>query len=110
MHMVDQFQMPQNNGTPAQCAMFADLGTAGHPHTASHGSVGTHAHVVPNLHQVVELDALFNERVLQGAAIDAGVGTNFDPISYENASELLNLDPLAGLGRETKSIGSNDRA
>ena len=77
MHAIGQAQVPQHHGASADRAMGANFRTAGHPHAAGHGRVRPHHHVVTNLHQVVQFDAVFNHGVIQRAAIHAAVGANF---------------------------------
>ncbi len=77
-------------------------GTASHTHTTGHGRVGTDVHVVANLDQVVQLDAIFDHRVVQRTAIDAGVGTDLDIVADAHSAELLDLDPFALCGAQSQ--------
>ena len=60
-----------------------------------------------NLNQVVELDAVFNHRVLQGAAVYAGVGANLHVITYTHSAELFDLFPAFAIRRKAEAIGTN---
>ena len=70
MHAIGQLQMPQHHRTSANGAMRTDLGAACHTRTSSHCGVCAHVHVVSDLHQIVELDAVFDHGIFQGATID----------------------------------------
>ena len=48
-----------------------------------------------NLNQIVELDAIFNHRVIDGAPVNAGVGANLDIVTNPDPPRLSNLDPTA---------------
>ena len=61
-------------------------------------------HVVTDLHQVVELDPIANDRVTECTAVNAGVGANFDIIADTYAAELFDFFPTALGRREAKSI------
>ena len=50
-------------------------------------------HVVANLDLVVELDAILNEGVFHGAAINRRIGTNFNIIANDNPAVLGNFYP-----------------
>ena len=67
-------------------------------------------HVVADLHQVVELDAVFEHRVLQSAAINTGVGADFHIVANLHSTELLDLDPPAIVRRKAESVGTNHSA
>ena len=58
------------------------------PDTAGHGRVGADVHVVANLDQVVQLDAVFNHGVVQRTAIDAGVGSDLDIVADAHGARV----------------------
>ena len=74
---IGQPQMAQHNRTAAQRAMGANAGTASHTNATRHGGMATNMHVVANLNEIVEFDAVFNHCVLQGTTVNTGIGTNF---------------------------------
>src|SRR5690606_31879047 len=63
-----------------------------------------------DLNQVVELHAIFDHRVFEGSAVDAGVGTDLDVVSDVNRAELLDLDPRTFVWRKTKAVGPDHHA
>ena len=107
VHTVCQTQVTQNNGTATHGAVSTNARAACHTHTASHGSVFTNVHVVADLNEVVELDTVFNDRVLQCTPVNAGVGTDLDIITNAHSTQLLDLDPLPLMGGEAKTIGTD---
>ena len=48
--------------------------------------------------------------VFQGAPVNTGVGANLDVVANAYGAQLFNLDPLAAMLRETKSVRTNDHA
>lgn len=107
MHAVCKRQVTENDSTTANRAMRAYVRTARHPHTTRHGGMRTDMHVVSNLYQVVELDAVFNHGVLQRAPVNAGVGTNFNIIADTHPAELLDFLPPSLVWCKAKAISSN---
>ena len=104
MNTISQLQMPQHDSAAAHRAMRANACTASDTGTTRHRCMGPHMHVVPNLHQVVELDAVFNDRVIQGAAVNARVGPNFYIVANAHCTQLLNFEPLAAMWGKTEAI------
>src|SRR6218665_1007092 len=110
MHMVGQFQMPEHDGSAADRAVRAYARTAGHAATAGPRRGLADAHVVADLYQVVELDAVFDHGVLQRAAVYAGVGADLYIVANAHGAELLDFDPLPVLGREAKAVSADHHA
>ena len=108
--MVCQLQVTQNDGPATQGAMRAYVRAAGHPGTTGQSAVVTNVHVVPNLNQVVDLDAIANGGVFQGTSVHTGVGAEFNIIAQAHRAQLLDLDPGALMGRKTKTIGTDHHA
>ena len=88
--------------------MGTDARTARNPHTPRHGGVPANVDVVANLNQVVELDAIFNDGVLQSTSVDAGIGTNFNIIANGNSAQLFNFFPSTLVQRKPKTISADD--
>ncbi|MDT4869405.1 hypothetical protein FQZ97_1044310 [compost metagenome] len=99
--------MPQYHRTTTHGAVGTDGGAARHPHATGHGRVRPDVHVVADLDQVVELDAVFDHGVIQRTTVDAGVGADLDIVSDAHRAQLLDLDPLAFVRRKTESIGTD---
>ena len=101
--------MTQHDRAAAYCAVRAYGGAARNAGAAGHGSVFAHTDVMPDLDQVIKLDAVFQYGVLQRPTVNAGIGSDFHVVANEHAAQLLNLDPLPLVRRETKSIGADHR-
>ena len=110
MDVIGDIEMPQDHARPPHRAMCANAGAARHAHTAGHGHMSANVRVVANLDEIVELDAVFNDGVVQRATVNAGVGADFDIIANADAAQLFNLDPLALMWREAKTIAANHRS
>ena len=74
-HIVANPQMPRDADTTADATARAEVRTAREPRTASDRRMRANRAVVPHLHEVVDLHALGDHRVVDGPAIDGGVGT-----------------------------------
>ncbi len=66
---------------------FPMLDASGDPGRRHDEAASSHSHVMPDLHQVVDLGASPDHGVLEGAAVDAAVGSDLDVI-LENAGAL----------------------
>ena len=110
MNMISQGQVTQNHRTTAHCAMRTNAGTAGNPHTPRHGRVRSDVDVVSNLNQVVELHAIFDDRVFKRTPIDARVGANFNIITYADGTKLFNFLPPTLVQCKAKAIGAHHNA
>src|SRR4029077_19384109 len=62
------------------------------------------AHVVRDHDEIVELDALLDHRVLDGAAVDGGVGDNLDVRADAHGAALRHLEPGALLRGEAEAV------
>ena len=108
MHTIDQGQVTQDNGTAAHSAMSPNARTACHTSATGHRRMRTNVNVMTNLHQIVELDPVFQNRIFQCAPVDATVGTDFYIIAYTHCPELLNLFPNTLVLRKTETVSAND--
>lgn len=104
MHVVGDAQMPEHHGPAADGAARADVRATGNAHAAREGGVRADAHVVGDLDEVVELDAVFDHRIEQGATVNAGVGADFHVVTDAYRAEVLDLDPLCAVLRKAKPI------
>src|SRR5438105_7880524 len=100
-HVVGDREMAGEAAEAADHAALADRGAAGHGYAGGERAVRADAHVVPDHDEVVELDALLDHRVVDGAAVDGGVGSDLDVVADAHRAELRHLEPGAALGRET---------
>src|SRR5215469_18525392 len=73
-HVVGDADVACEPRSAADHAAPADGGAAGYSHAGGNRGVRADAHVVADHDEVVELHALLDHGVLDGAAIDGGVG------------------------------------
>jgi hypothetical protein len=90
--------------------MRANPGAASHTHTPGHGRVRANMHVVADLYQVVEFDAVLDHSVIQRATVNAGIGTNLNIIADAHPAQLLDFLPTTGMRRKAKAIRAYDNA
>lgn len=102
--------MTQDAGTATHGAMRTDDCAACHAHTSGHGRVLADVHVVADLDQVVELHAIFDDRVFEGTAIDAGIGPDLDIVADADGTELFDLDPRTFVRGQPEAVGANHHA
>ena len=91
-----------------QCAPITAL--PGDADAARDRRVIADAHVVADLHLVVDLHAPADDGVASRATVDAAVGADLDVVADDDPAELLDLHPLAAIGREAEAVGTDDRA
>ena len=72
-------------------------------------TVTTDAHIMGNLHQIIDLGALTNYRVRKGATINSGVGTNLNIILNDDAPNMRHFFKAALAANEAKTILTNAR-
>jgi hypothetical protein len=63
-----------------------------------------------DLHQVIDLYAFLDNRIVQSPAIYCGIGTDFHVIVNDHAPQLRDLQPVVAVPRNTKSVCTNDHA
>ncbi len=62
-----------------------------------------------DLHLVVQLDAVVDQCVLDGATVDRRIGADLDVVAEAHAADVGNLHVAVGVGREAESIAPDDR-
>ena len=70
---------------------LADLGAARDARHRGHDRMLAEAHVVGDLHEIVELHAVLDDGVLDRAAVHRGVRADLDVVADHDAAELRNL-------------------
>ena len=65
-------------------------------------------HVVPDLDLVVQLGAVLDHRVADGAAIDRGIRADLHIVPDPHAADLRHLHPSAAVGCKAESVGADD--
>ena len=66
--------------------------------------------VVPDLHEIVDLDAVLDHGVLDCAAVDRGIAPHLDVVADQNRADLRHLDVPVGIARVTETIPADDAA
>ena len=72
--------------------------------------MGADPDVVRDLDLIVELDAVFDDGIVERAAVDRGVGADFDVIADQHPSDLGNFFPYAILPRDAETVGADHDA
>src|SRR5487761_1981309 len=102
--------MPHDIGGAADHAVLAYARAAGDAGAAGDRRMCADAYVVPDLDQIVQLDSVFDHRVVQRSPVDTGVGADLYVVADHHRSGLRNLSPDALLQRNAESIGADHRA
>ena len=66
---------------------IAQLGAPGNAHLRHDDATATEAYVVPDLHQIINPTAVTNDRILQRAAIDRGVGADLAAVADDHPTD-----------------------
>src|ERR1019366_5922938 len=96
---------------PAQQAVVSDAAATGNARLGGNHHVGSDAAVVANVHQVVELRARPDGRLVERAAVDGAVGADLDVVADDEASDLreLHITPIGLVADKSKAVGTEDR-
>src|SRR2546430_746869 len=86
-HVIGDGEVAGEAGAAADHAALADRSAAGHADAGGERTVGADVHVVPDLDEVVELHTLLDHGIVDGAAVDGGVGADLDVRSDAHRSE-----------------------
>ena len=92
-----------------QDAMRADAGAAGNAAACRNRRVRAYHHVVRDLHLIVYDDAGVYHRVLEGSAVDGGVGTDIDVVMDHHGTELGDLAPVPAFVGEAEAVAADHR-
>ena len=95
---------------PADHATGSDGRASGNARASRDRRMRTDDDVVSHLDLVVELRPIMHDGILNGAAIDGGVGADFDIVADTDASHLRHLDPTTRIGCKPETVGADDRA
>ena len=99
--------MPQNYSAATNGAVRSNAGTACYAYATCQRRMRANSHVVTNLDQVVEFDAVLNDSVLQCTAVDACIGTDLHIIADTHIAQLLDFFPTSFMRRKTETISAN---
>ena len=58
----------------------------------------------------IKTGTLHRSATFERAAVDAGVGTDFDIVADAHAAELFDLGPATGFRGKAEAVGADDRA
>src|SRR6185436_13011883 len=108
--VVADRQRIDHDGAAADHTALADFRAPCGARHRGHDGVRADAHVVRDLNEVVELDAVLDDRVLDRAAVDRRVRAYLDVVADDDAADLRNLLPLAVIGCEAEAVGPDDDA
>src|SRR6516164_7965952 len=109
-HIVRNGEVASESDHASDHATLADAGAAGDTGARGDRRVRTNAHVVSDHDEVVELHAVLDDGVLDGATIDGGVGTDLHVRADKHAADLRHLEPGALLRGKAKAVGADHRA
>jgi len=97
----------RNAHCPSNDYVVADLDTAGNPRCRHDQAASSHAHVMADLHQIVDLGASSDDGVGKGTAIYAAVRSDLHVI-LENAGTLVGHALMSlGCRKESETSSSN---
>src|SRR5215472_15154579 len=94
-HMIGHARLPAQDDKVAEFAASRDAGLC------DDDAVPSCSGVVPNLHKIINLGALTDDGVAQGATIDGGTGADLDVVLDDDPAQLRDLDVTRGAGGET---------
>src|ERR1039457_3820905 len=89
--LADRHMVAHAN-TPAQHYEILERRASGDTGLRRHDAMPTDADIVADLDQVVDLGALADHRVANGAAVDRGAGADLDIVLDDDAPELRHLE------------------
>src|SRR5664279_4941971 len=78
--------------------------TAGNARLRHQNAVPADADIVAYLHQVVDLGALADHGVANGAAVDGGTGADFDIVLNDDAPDLRHLEVALSSHHEAEAV------
>ena len=99
--------MPDHADTASNHAVATDSGAAGDTDAGRHCRVITDLHVMCDLNLIIELDPVADQGIGQGAAVDGGIGADFDIITNTHSANLGNFLPVASLIGKAKPLGAD---
>src|SRR5579883_1134598 len=107
-HVVADREVTPDAHLPTDHAAPPDARAARDSDAGRQGAMGTHPDVVRDHDQVVELYALFDHGILDGSAIDGGVGADLDIGTHAYTACLRHLDPTTVLLRKSEAVTPDD--
>jgi hypothetical protein len=105
--MIGYAQMAEYDGGTGDFTGAPDNRTTGNTDTGSDSGMRADAHIVSDLDLVIEFAALLDHGIVEGPAIDRGIGAYLDVICDGNTAKLRDSVPLACMQRQPKTIGTD---
>ena len=84
-------------------------GAAGYTGLRSDNTVPSDYHVMRNLHEIVDLCALADDRILERAPVDGGVRADLDVVLDDDAADLPDLIMAAWPHGEAEAVLADAR-
>src|SRR5579863_6773788 len=106
-HVVADRQVSADAHLAADHATAANARAARDSHAGRQCAVGANPYVVRDHDQVVELHALLDHRVIDGSAVDRGVGANLDVGADTYGACLRHLDPTTAFLSEPEAVAAD---
>ena len=89
---------------PGQHDMVLQHCRTRNPNLRDYHTGSAYPYVVPDLHEIIDPRSGTDDRIFQGAAVDRGVGANFDVVLDHHPADLRHgMEPVRG-DRETEAI------
>ena len=99
--------MPREHGGTANETTLANNGATGNTGTGGNSGIVTNTTIVTNHNLIIDLDPVTNHGIVQGTAVNAGVGTDFHIVPHNDSTNLRNLDPDIAIFGVAKTISTN---
>jgi hypothetical protein len=104
-YMIGNLDVPVNAAPGSQQAIPAYSGATGDSAECCNGRMSANAHIVGDLHEVIDPDVLFQHGVFYGAAVNGGIRSDFTIITDYDATQLGYFLPVVTGKSDAKSIG-----
>src|SRR5205085_119667 len=104
LHAAADFQMSREARLSGDGDVIAELRRSRDADLRHEEAVLPDAHVVADLHEVVDLRSFADDGFAEGGAIDGGAGADLDVVLDPHDSDLRNLVMTAAVRRETVAV------
>src|SRR2546423_4390125 len=84
-------EMPADPGLTSEYRSVADRHGSRDPDLRHHQTFLANAHVVGDVHQIVDFGAVADDGVVDAATVDCSIGTNLDIVADDTAAHMGNL-------------------
>jgi hypothetical protein len=109
-HFVAYLEVARHADLPSQRGVTAYPGAARNSDLRHDQTMLANDDVMADLHEVIDLGALADNRRPKRAAVDGDVGSNFNIIVDDDLADLRDFPLNAGVQDVTKTVAANDRA